>query len=212
LGNPVQGPPAPAEAQDDGPPIYIASEAEGRIWQGEILENLVQIVPTVETVQASQPDHFEVVPILHEFSIVLSQDCDLFQDHDRRRAGKRSTLDNVLLCEVFRAEDLRAKVLADENLASKDWRRISANQNERFQYLSRIRSEQDLQHVGLPALALDFRIYFTVRTEELLARIAGDTRRRCRLNSPYLEHLAHRFFRFQARVALPNEHEVENAG
>jgi len=193
-----------------GEPVYSLSQAEGRLWQGEILENVIQIRPTVESIEANVDGVLEVVPVLHELVIVMSQDCDLDQDYKRRAANGQPTLPNIMLCDVYLAEVLRVRVLHQDQLGNKDWKkRIAQNQNERFHYLQRVEPNEDLQGVGLAALAIDFKIYFTLPTDELYARLRVGIRRRCRLNTPYAEHLAHRFFKYLSRIALPRDHAVD---
>jgi hypothetical protein len=209
LGDLVQAPQPPPQPEA-GQPVYRPAQAEGRIWQGEILENVVQISPTVESIAANVPGELQFVPVVHELVVVMSQDCDLDQDYTRRVAGDRGTLPNIMLCDVYLAEALRAAVLLRDQLGTKDWRkRIAQNQNERFHYLQRTERGQDLQQEGLTALALDFKSYFTLPTDELYARLPHGIRRRCRLNTPYAEHLAHRFFKFQSRIALPQDHQMD---
>lgn len=63
---------------------------------------------------------------------------------------------------------------------------------------------------GAPELVIDFKRYFTLPTGELYRWIAlGETRRRCRLRSPYMEHLSSRFAYFLSRVALPEDYRSE---
>jgi hypothetical protein len=177
------------------------------VWQGEILENVVQIKPSIEN---NEEGVIDVFPVPHELVVVMSQDCDLQQDFDRREAAEGGTLPNILFCDVYPAETLRAKLQSQDQLSRKDWKkRIAQNQNDRFHYLQKVEPNQDLHSHGLSALALDFKIYFTLPTDELYARLAHGILRRCTLNTPYVEHLAHRFFKFQSRVALPRDHEID---
>jgi len=210
LGDLVQGPPLPPQPDQENQPVYRPSSADGRVWQGEILENVIQIKLSIESIQNNQEGMLDVFPVHHELVIVMSQDCDLEQDYNRRQAGFEGTLPNTLFCDAYRAETLRAKVEQQDQLGRKDWKkRIAQNQHDRFHYLQKAEPEQDLQSQGLTAIALDFKIYFTLPTDELYARLAMEIHRRCRLNSPYVEHLAHRFYKFQSRVALPSDHEID---
>ncbi len=171
---------------------------------------MIQLKPSIENIENPEEGVLDVSPVHHDLVIVMSQDCDLEQDYKRRQAGEVATLPNVLFCDVYSAEILRAKVQALEQLGRQDWKkRIAQNQHERFHYMQRVELGQDLRGLGLTAIALDFKIYFTMPTDELYARLAAEIRRRCILSSPYVEHLAHRFFKFQARVALPRDHEVD---
>lgn len=209
MGDFVQAPP-PAEPNGEDQPVYRPAQTGDRLWQGEILENVIQIRPTIESLQPQIQDQLEVVPVVHDLVIVMTQDCDLEQDHKRRAAGEQPSLPNVLLCDVYLAEVLRVRLQAQDQLGRKDWnKRIGQNQIDRFHYLEKVNPELDLGQRGLTALALDFRLYFTLPTDELYTRLMTGAHRRCRLNSPYLEHLAHRFFKFQSRVALPRDHAID---
>ena len=210
MGDLVPGPLPANEPGEAGVSVYALAQPNGRLWQGEILENVIEIRPTVESVRSNREGEIEVFPIAHELAIVVSQDCDLEQDYNRRAGGQAGTLPNTLLCDVYLAEILRAKLQERDQLGRTDWRkRIGQNQNERFHYLQRVRPDQDLQGQGLTAMALDFRLYFTIPTEELYVRLLTGIRRRCRLTQPYVEHLSHRFFKFQSRVALPQDHQID---
>ena len=70
----------------------------------------------------------------------------------------------------------------------------------------------DAAGVGLEELAIDFKRYLAVPTDELYALVeAGHARRRCVLNSPYMEHLCNRFGAYLGRVALPELHRSTSA-
>ena len=208
-GNPAQGLPAAAAPQEPEYPVYVPSVNADRLWQGEILQNVVQLKPSLESIQ-NNAGELEILTVTHDFAIILTPDCDLVRDSGRRRAGEAGTQPNVLLCDLYLAETLRAKVNEEDQLGRKEWRKlIASNQNERFQYLQRVQANQDLQATGLPALAIDFRLHFTVPTDELYFRLTAGTIRRARLNTPYVEHLVQRFFKFQARVALPLDHVID---
>jgi hypothetical protein len=197
-----------------GPPeahcaVYIRSVVGDRLWQGEILQNVLQLKPSLDSIQ-NPGGEIEVLQVTHDFAIVMSQDCDLFRDHKRRQEGAAIALPNILLCDLYHAEVLRAKINAEDQLGRKEWKKLIApNQSERFQYLQKVEANEDLQGEGMPALAIDFRLYFTIPTDELYHRLTQEIRRRARLNSPYIEHLAHRFFKFQGRVALPSDHAID---
>ena len=209
MGNSAQGLPVAAGPEEVPWPVYIPCVLGDRLWQGEVLQNVIQLKPSLDSIQV--PDgEIEVISVQHEYAVVMSQDCDLVKDYDRRKSGGAEVLPNVLLCDLYQAEVLRIKINEEDNLGSRDWKRLIApNRNERFQYLQRIAASEDLQSEGLPALAIDFRLYFTIPTDELYYRLNKEIRRRARLNSPYIEHLAQRFFKFQGRVALPNDHAVD---
>ncbi len=55
-------------------------------------------------------------------------------------------------------------------------------------------------------MGIDFKRYFTIAAAEVYAQLKIKAQRRCRLRSPYLEHLSNRFGHYVSRVALPREH------
>jgi hypothetical protein len=112
---------------------------------------------------------------------------------------------NVLLCEVTTAEALRDRAEINSGI----WKLIRANRDERYQFLQAVAETEDLHGRGLPELSVDFKRYFTIPTEEMYLQLETGTQRRCRLRSPYVEHLSGRFCAFQARVALPGPHFSE---
>ena len=202
--------PAAAEG-DDGVSAraYAASTSGGPLRQGEVLTGLRIKKLAVESVTDGSEDLLVTVPFA--FVIVASQDCDLEQDH-RIRFGdsdKIPTLPSVLLYEVVTAEALKAS-RPDLNRGSLPWTNAQQNKNERYHFLEAVPQDCDARGEGLPELAIDFKRYLTVPTEELYARTArGDVHRRSRLESPFLEHWSFRHAAFQCRVALPRQHTSE---
>jgi len=212
------GPPLPPPVAEEEFAVYCASVHPGRLWQGEILTNLPQWKLTPEGIVASaaQPDlppevpepiAVELLPIDHHFVIVLSQDCDLFQDFKARATGGES-LWNLFFCGVYPEEEAHARF---QTLPDR-WLKLKQNQMERYQFLQAVAPPEDLLGQGLPALVMDFKDCFTLPTTEVYARLALGTGRRARLLSPYLEHMIHRFYNFQSRVALPKDHVTGPAG
>jgi hypothetical protein len=194
------------------PGIYTPSEG-GALRQGELITGLVQIKIALELVDAESQD-IQIDQEEHPFAIVLSQDCDLEQDWQARQiiTGPSTGLEvlrpigaplpAILFAQVHDARDLKGRVGAS-NL----WQRVRQNKDERYHFLETILSGDDAMEEGLPELGIDFKRYFTLPTEEVYKRLEGSAHRRCRLRSPYLEHLSTRFCYYQFRVALPFEHQ-----
>lgn len=198
----------PVQAQDDSPPIYCPSDAIGTaLRQGEILTNLIQVRLDLESLKVGE---FAAEQIIHPFAVVLTQDCDCIQDHKARAVSEEKSknyVPNIMFAEVHTAEWMRDK----ENLERLDstlWKPVRQNKNERYHFLQAVPAEIDAQGEGLPELTLDFRRYFSIPTDEVYHRLGvAEAKRRCRLVSPYLEHLGARFSFFSQRVALPRDHE-----
>jgi len=139
----------------------------------------------------------------HPFAITLSQGCDLEQDY-RARHGPVSSdkqIPTILFCELVTAAELRRNVQSDV------WNRIKKNLDERYHFFQLAEKELDLEDEGLPELGTDFKRVFAIPTAEVYHRIkSGEAKRRCHLESPYLEHFSRRFANFLSRVALPLGH------
>jgi hypothetical protein len=182
---------------------YTKSEIGAALRQGEILTNFIQYELDVDKLRGQQP--FEVLQITHPIVVVLSQDCDLDQDYTRRQKDKTDNLlASVLFCAVaVNDEDFRRCI----NLGTKEWKKVVENREPRLHYLRAVPQADDIANEGLSDLIVDFRQYFSLPTEEAYF-CAGAARRRCRLETPYAEHLSHRFFSHMARVALPLDHHL----
>jgi len=184
------------------PAKYIASSDAEPPRQGEIISGLVQVRMQLDDVGLVSA---RAIPLIHPFAIVLTQDCDLEQHVGRIKRGEEGNLPSVLFCEAVLASHLR------ETAGGKDiWKRVRQNKDERYHCLERVPAELDATGAGINALGIDFKRYFTLPTDEVLERIRrAESRRRAYLAPPYSVHLAARFYYYQMRVALPDEHEIE---
>lgn len=193
----------------DDPKIYAASR-EGALRQGELLSSLNEFRPTDDGERQGSNVKFDVK--VHPYAMVLSQTCDLEQDFGIRQSpelgGLHSSQDKllpcILFCEVLTADELRGQ----QGIKSDIWKRVKANKDERYQFLSAVPVSDDCLGKGLQELGLDFKRYFALPTAEvyLQLRLQPGAVRRCHLLNPYLEHLSTRFSYYQFRVALPRDH------
>jgi hypothetical protein len=182
---------------------YAKSEIGAALREGEILTDFIQYQLDAEKLRAQQP--IEVLQITHPIVVVLSQDCDLDQDYRRRQNGKADNLlASVLFCSVAVNDDVFRH---GTGIGTKEWKKVVENREPRLHYLRAVPQANDTANEGLPDLIVDFRQYFSLPTEEAYF-CAQAARRRCRLDTPYAEHLSHRFFSHMARVALPLDHHL----
>lgn len=187
--------------------IYRASPKTGQFYQGEIVSNLVQARLDVGSIV---PGRQPVVDfITHPYAVVLAQACDLESDF-MSRSGQRQTgarIPSILFCEAADVDRFRSGA----DIKSDIWRRVRANKDERYHYLRGVGPDTDAAQQGTPDLALDFKRYFTIPTDEVYRRLeTGELQRRAYLEPPYREHLATRFFHYHYRVALPEDHFVQS--
>lgn len=191
----------------ESPKIYRPSPgAVGfALCQGEIVRGVIQAHLKIETI-GSQAEEMTLKD--HPLAIILSQDCDLEQDHFSRTRNQQQDklIPNVLFCEMVTAQQLKAS----QGLNSSLWGRVAINSNERYHFFQRVPLEDDACDEGLEELGIDFKRYFTIPTDEVYQRLElGEIKRCSVLCSPYLEHLSSRFAFYLSRVALPTPHVSE---
>ena len=189
---------------------YEKSTPNSALRLGELLSNVIETMADANELSYAPTSFLEKA---HPYAFVVSQDCDLDWDFaDRTSAGESSRLiPNVLMCEVMTAKASARQIIELEGSKStrrsRIWARVKANKDERFHFFEEIGEQDDLLSEKIGELVVDFKRFFTLPTDELYWRIDhGETKRRCRLVSPYLEHLSSRFAYFLSRVALPEDH------
>ena len=143
--------------------------------------------------------------MLHAYAILLAQDCDLLRDYEARAKNPPDrVLNSILFFEALPADQAKAKV------GGRDiFRRIERHGEERYHLLAPVDAANDRLNKGIPELVIDFRRYFSMAAVEVYRQCAllEDTgaKRRCRLISPYREHLQTRAAFYFQRVGLPDQ-------
>src|SRR5690606_7200704 len=131
------------------------------------------------------------------------QDCDLLRDFEAAQAGTNRPLNGVLVFEANTVDITRSLLPGSDIL-----RRIKSHNAERYHLISAVAPENDLLSHGLPDLIIDFRRFYTMPAEEIYRQCAsteeGAAKRRCRLDTPFREHLQSRAAFYLQRVALPD--------
>ncbi len=177
-------------------PVYVRVRPGERLWQGEILTNVVERQAKWNGID------FDLSEIAHPFAVVASQDCDLEQEHRARTDGKPAVLTHVLLLAASDFEQGKA-MFASSAIRT----RAKQNKDERYQFLSAVKPADEHSGTGLPALILDFKRLWSYPYDELLRLIeVGEAQRHARLAATYLEHLSSRVSYFLGRVGLPLDH------
>ncbi|MEC4990316.1 MAG: hypothetical protein SAJ37_16415 [Oscillatoria sp. PMC 1068.18] len=197
--------------------IYRASTKEYALRQGEIVTGVVQYKPKLDNTTAPDSISIPFQKIVHPYSIIVSQDCDLDWDYDARhntheaQNKEHKLLNSILLCEVDAARSIKND--KNRGINRKEWNYIQTNRHERYHFFQKITPDFDLNEEGLPELTLDFKRIFGIGAENLYFQIEnGIAKRRSVLNSPYLEHFSIRYHFFHQRVALPAQIESIKEG
>jgi len=191
-GEPEQG----VVADEPANPVFYTRQGLAReLRQSEIISNLAQFL--------YDPVTLDVESVIHPFAIVVTQDCDLLWDYESRTGGSGKALPSVLLYAAESAASVRPTVGGSDI-----WRRVIANNNERYHLLQRVPVECDTAGLGVDNLVLDFKSFFTLTPQDIYGQCkSGTAVRRCRLEMPYREHLQTRAAFYLQRVTLPAPHE-----
>ena len=178
--------------------IFTTEGLTGELRQGEIISGLVQHVYDEES--------RGVDAIQHEYVVVLSQDCDLLWDYQRRQDNVAEVLYGVIFCQAKTADRIRQ----EQGINSRTWRILIQNREERFHALERVPPENDLLGNGLGPLVVDLKMIFAVNPSVVYKqlRLGSGAVRRCRIDVPYREHLQTRAAFYFQRVALPQPHRI----
>ncbi len=191
--------------------LHATREADQRIRQGDILRD-IEFIEDVEEVDGEM----KVSLLTFPYSVVLTQDCDLEQDHktrtgDRALAGEDKLLFTVLLAPIYNIEH----VLAGHHLRKLE-RKCQTISRNRTPGQNLVQNLNPRYHTidlgpegGIPTSVADFKHFYTVSIERLLR--LKESAFICSLEPLYREDLSQRFSSFLARIGLP-EVRVPAAG
>jgi hypothetical protein len=175
-----------------------------RISQGDIYKDIDYIEYVSE-----KSGIVEVSSITFPLVIVLTQDCDLAQDHSTRKNIEKISphdkwLISVLVAPLYNAQHffsgehlselaLEMQVIDKNKTPGK---MIIQNKNPRYHYISF--PEESLI---IPSV-IDFKHYFSVNIQYLYRLKKSNFV--CSVSSLYREDISQRFASFLARIGLPN--------
>lgn len=175
---------------------------ESRLCQGDILRDVHWVEYVTE-----QSGVIEVAKVIFPLAIVLTQDCDLEQDH-RFRTEPASTQDKWLISvlmaplynveHVYQGEHLSELGIQMERVpkAGSSGNFLRNNERPRYHYLE---FEDD---VPIVPSAIDFKHYFSSTVSYLIK--LKPTAYVCSVAPIFREDIAQRFAAYLARVGLPN--------
>lgn len=181
--------------------IKVSTEPVARICQGDVFRNVEYFESIAET-----DDALEIRKILFPLAVVLTQDCDLAQDHTFRVEQKKfqdKRLISVLIAPAYNAEHFFAGhhlselgVEASPVTKNKtDGEMVIQNQNPRFHYL------EFPEGVPLVTSVVDFKHYFSAPMSYLTS--IKEENFVCKIAELYREDISHRFAAFLSRIGLP---------
>lgn len=183
------------------------SETSTVINQCDIFQDIEYVEYAVES-----EDTIEVSKIHFPYAIVLTQACDLQQDHDAKKRmleeGKGNQdkyLISAIVAPIYNFEDflqgehlkqLGMKMVSFPGRNRTQTKNIIANENKRYHYLKFDDSIPIVESV------IDFKHYFTVSVNYLMSIYKSHYV--CSIDSLYRELISQRFSNFLSRIGLPD--------
>lgn len=169
-----------------------------RICQGDLLRDI-----EFNYVKNSS----EVEEIYLQYSVIISQDCDLEQFQNKYEEVEigdvfNQYIPNILILPAFPATSLKeGNHLSDlynykqDRINSSDWKLVKANRNDRYHY---IKGDVDQQ---IPDLVCDFKHFFSL-SFSLLKEQFG-IKYLSSMSELFRESLSQRFTNYISRIGLP---------
>ncbi len=191
--------------------VKVYKETSSIINQCDIFKNIefIEYVKEVDSV-------IEVSKIIFPKVIVLTQACDLLQDHNARKRNESDELANqdkflisVIVAPLYNFEDFRlGEHLSQIGLNMQNMGRrskskcgnIIQNEDKRYHYLNFDKN------VPITECVIDFKHYFTVNINYLDS--VYKEQYICSIDSLYRELISQRFSNFLSRIGLPDPAEM----
>jgi len=173
--------------------------------QGDLIKNVEFIEYAIE-----KNGEIEISKINFPLIIVLTQDCDLNQDHMFRKSDPpKSTQDkqliSVLVAPIYNVEHFyEGKHLSEIGLDMEPFeKRPKRRQNKLFidNEISRYHSLRFPDDVPLVESVIDFKHYFSINV--LYIEKLKKTNFVGKVSELYREDISHRFSAFLSRIGLP---------
>jgi hypothetical protein len=179
-----------------------------RLRQGDIFRNIEYIEDISE-----KDGIIEVSRIIFPLVIILTQDCDLEQEHDAELKRKELPIEeqknhdkalfSVLVAPLYNVEhfyegkhlsNLRLQMQV-VNKSKSPGTNLRNNQNPRYHYL------EFPEDIPIVSSVIDFKHYFSVNTLHL--KNLKNERFVCSVSPLYREDISHRFASYLSRIGLP---------
>ena len=184
--------------------IKVNLTKSDRICQGDLIKN-VEYIEYASEKEAT----IEISKIVFPVVIVLTQDCDLEQDHKNRNqpnANQDKHLISIIVAPVYNLEHIydgnhlseiglkMQSINKDSNKTENKF--LKQNKNPRYHFL------QFDDSVTLVDSIIDFKHYFTVNINYISK--LKETNFICKIEELYREQISQRFAYFLSRIGLPN--------
>lgn len=182
-------------------------------FETSMVINQCDIFRDVEYVEYAieNEDTIEVSKIHFPYAIVLTQACDLQQDHDAKqrlieegKGNQDKFLISAIVAPIYNFEDflqgehlkqLGMKMVAFPGRSKSPTKNVVDNENKRYHYL------RFDERIPIVESIIDFKHYFTVSVNYLTN--IYKTHYVCSVDSLYRELILQRFSNFLSRIGLP---------
>ncbi len=175
-------------------------DKQSRIAQGDIFRD----VEFIEYI-SEKGGIIEVSRIIFPYIIVLTQDCDLSQDHQYRYDINKSD-DKIILSVIVAPLYNVEHVFEGDHLSQLGFRMDSINK-KRTPGKDLIKNSKSRYHylnlpdnIPIPNSVIDFKHYFTVNVKYLLELRENWI---CKVKELYREQISQRFAYYLSRIGLP---------
>lgn len=184
--------------------IRVKRKKPSRISQGDIYRDVEHIEYVSE-----KSGVVEISKVIFPLVIVLTQDCDLEQEHrvrwskNKKPSSHDKWLISVLIAPLYNAEhvyqgehlsDLEM-VMQKINKGKTQGKNLRNNETPRYHYL------EFPENVPIVASVIDFKHYFSVNVKYLRAIKTNNFV--CSVSELFREDISHRFSSYLARIGLP---------
>lgn len=187
--------------------MYLIRETPiARPWQGDIYLD-VKLIQDIMQVETPEGEHEWVFnEVTYDYSVVLTQECDLEQDYYYRildKGDQDKYIPMILMVPAYLAESLRyGKHLTGygqkmQHINSDDWKKVKNNDNKRYHYL------KIDTYKNVPELVVDFKHFFTMSRDIIYNKIMNMSYK-VSLTILYREELSQRFCSFISRIGIPD--------
>lgn len=168
-----------------------------RISQGDIYRDVEYIEYAIEN-----EGSIEISKIVFPFAVVLSQDCDLNQDHFLSDNDDKRLI-SVMVAPMYNYEHfIKGEHLSELGLKMQQIKKgktpdkyIKNNTDQRYHYI------EFAENIPIVNSVIDFKHYFTVNTAYL--KLHREKSFICKISPLYRERLSQRFANFLSRIGLP---------
>ncbi len=184
---------------------YCAPANGNVLLQGEILQGIFEIRPDLSRGESLPLDPAELAFRRYDYPhcIVVTNDCDLFQEHealnnpDSRYEVKR--LLHIIICPLWTVDQRTNAGISN----SSHFRKARSNNDLRYHCFPEAPVPNSEY---LPELLADFKAVVGLPVDYVYALLSHpDVKRLAQVPTPYMQHFMQRFYFWQSRIALPEE-------